>query len=283
MKAKLDTYGQLTLRNRGYIDEKLQVKISDTRILIAGCGVGSAVAEAALRIGFTKFTLCDADTVEAHNLNRQDYTSADLGKPKVEALARRLHAIYPEAQVNAVNSWMTPQNSEELIRSCDFVFDTIDLLSLEGILALHDTAAKLDKPLVSGFSAGFGAAALYFPPGGVCTMRSLLGYGPLESVSNDSYAARFEPFLETLATNLDPTVARNLARTFELMEDGKPCPAPHVSVGASALAGLMVNAAVRSIAGQPLRAAPELVYVNIAQAWATQGINLTVSKIKKSA
>ena len=58
--------------------------------MIAGCGIGSTIAEACVRLGFEHLTLIDKDRVEAHNLNRQDFAAADIGTPKVDALARRL-------------------------------------------------------------------------------------------------------------------------------------------------------------------------------------------------
>jgi len=63
-------YYKLVLRNQGYISKELQEKIQKTRLLIAGCGVGSTVAEAAARLGFCNFILTDGDTVE-DNVRKQ--------------------------------------------------------------------------------------------------------------------------------------------------------------------------------------------------------------------
>ncbi len=72
-------YKKFTNRNSGYVSPSLQERIRGSRLLIAGCGVGSAVAEAAVRIGFREILLVDADTIEEHNLNRQNFTFDDIG------------------------------------------------------------------------------------------------------------------------------------------------------------------------------------------------------------
>ena len=67
------------------------------RIHIIGCGaVGSLVGETLARMGLTKITLYDFDTVEAHNIANQIFTEADLGKEKTQALAERMLAINPD-------------------------------------------------------------------------------------------------------------------------------------------------------------------------------------------
>ena len=97
-------YKDFTKRNEGYIPPSVQNKIENTRLLIAGCGIGSTIAEAAIRLGFQKITLVDGDIIELHNLNRQDYSYSDVNKPKVIALQNRLLAINPEATIEIVSS-----------------------------------------------------------------------------------------------------------------------------------------------------------------------------------
>ena len=69
----------------------------DARVHIIGCGsVGSTVAENLARMGVTKMTLWDFDTVEAHNIVNQMFRQKDIGVPKVEALKGILEEINPE-------------------------------------------------------------------------------------------------------------------------------------------------------------------------------------------
>lgn len=69
------------------------------RIHIIGCGaIGSLVGDTLARMGLTKITLYDFDTVEAHNIANQIFTEHDIGKPKVVALRDRMLAINPDME-----------------------------------------------------------------------------------------------------------------------------------------------------------------------------------------
>lgn len=68
------------------------------RINIIGCGaVGSTVAENLARFGFTNISLFDFDVVEPKNVANQMFTSEDIGKAKVDAVANMIIKINPEA------------------------------------------------------------------------------------------------------------------------------------------------------------------------------------------
>lgn len=58
-------------------------------------GIGSPVALALTKMGCRRLTLYDPDVVELHNLPNQMYRSADVGRPKVEALADLLREFAP--------------------------------------------------------------------------------------------------------------------------------------------------------------------------------------------
>ena len=67
------------------------------RIHIIGCGaIGSLLGDTLARMGLTKITLYDFDTVESHNIANQVFTENDLNKPKVQALRERMLAINPD-------------------------------------------------------------------------------------------------------------------------------------------------------------------------------------------
>ena len=158
-----DTYSLLTLRNIDYISSEIQQKIRNTVLLIAGCGIGSSLAEVAVRLGFENFILADADEVSAHNLNRQCYVAADIGKPKVEGLANRLTAINPDVSIELFDQYLDANTVPDIVSKADIVFDTIDFLDLSGIVALHDECRKQSKPIVTALAIGWGAGCVYFP------------------------------------------------------------------------------------------------------------------------
>lgn len=113
-------------RNYIYLSDKEQEIISDFRIVIAGCGLGSVIAECAIRLGFMNIVLIDGDKVELSNLNRQQYTQADIGKFKAEALSQRLLSINPSARIRYYNEFLTSDNISKYVYGCDVVINTID-------------------------------------------------------------------------------------------------------------------------------------------------------------
>lgn len=71
------------------------------RCHIIGCGsVGSTVAELLARLGLTKISLYDFDTVSAHNLANQMFFNSDIKRDKVDAVKDLVVAINPDAEPN---------------------------------------------------------------------------------------------------------------------------------------------------------------------------------------
>lgn len=272
----MSNYDELTLRNAGYVSGPVQQAIRDCRVLIAGCGIGSTIAEAAVRIGFERFVLADADRVEPHNLNRQAYVAADVGVLKAQALGRRLLAINPEAQVEVVPEFIDAENAARIVTGCDLVFDTVDFLDLNGIASLHDQANVQGKPLISAVSAGWGAALMYFPadPAKPALFRRIFGLPETGPVVNASYVEHFSVLFQALAKRLSPEIVQAMARALTVMEDGTPCPAPHVSPGSYSVAALAVSCAVRVLAGESVTPAPDLILVDLLAELARPGVGV---------
>jgi NAD(P)-dependent dehydrogenase (short-subunit alcohol dehydrogenase family) len=262
------------LRNAGYVAPAVQQRLRTARILVAGCGIGSAIAESLVRLGCEQVTLIDGDEVSLHNLNRQDYVSSNVGRLKVEALAERLRAINPEARIDARAAMVSTENAMALVGEVDLVLDTIDFLDLEGIVALHDAARAQGKPMISALSVGYGAGAVFFPPGGRCDFRELFGLPASGPVGNYSYRERFALVVDHLRDQLDPDVVEAMASALTIMEDGRPCPAPHVAVGSAAVAALASTMVVRYLSGRRLTEAPRLVLLDVAGAAMGPGIDL---------
>lgn len=263
-----ENYSKLTLRNKGYIGTELQKDISQCRVLIAGCGVGSTIAELASRMGFQDFILVDGDSVETHNLNRQAFCMSDVGTPKVDALAKRILSINPEASIQKLNDWVTPQNVKSLVSQVDLIFDTIDFLDLEAITSLHDECQAQGKAILSAVSAGWGAALMHFPnnnPSSPYTFRRLFGLPGSGSVAQCSYIEHFASFFQSIAGHLDPQIVQAMSAALTVMEDGKPCPAPHVAPGSYSVATLALTAAARILNGDKVCEAPELMLVDLSK------------------
>lgn len=70
-------------------------KVAQAHITIVGAGaIGSHLAECLAKMGISKLSVYDYDTVEKHNLPNQGYQLGDLGELKVDALKKRLEEGY---------------------------------------------------------------------------------------------------------------------------------------------------------------------------------------------
>lgn len=91
-QLKHDVVEGIFSRTLGVLSKDILTK----RVLVVGVGsVGSYISEQLTRSGVGKLTVIDSDTVEYSNLSRTVYTIQDVGKPKVEGLARQLYQINP--------------------------------------------------------------------------------------------------------------------------------------------------------------------------------------------
>jgi molybdopterin-synthase adenylyltransferase len=241
-------------RNLGLLTEEEQQKISDTTLLIAGCGVGSQVALSATRIGFERFILVDGDTIEISNNNRQGYTWRDVGKFKVDALARKIRAINPHAKIKKFPIFVDAKNAERLVRKSDIVIDTIDPDAAIAVLAMHRAAQKYKKSVIQPTDVGWGAMIQVFTPDSI-SYEKMIGLDPKTPMDKVDNVVAFEKFIEFFVKIMPPYVQK-IAMEFT---EGK---LPHFPQPVSAsyiLSALTVIAAKRVALGLPVKVAPEYV------------------------
>jgi len=112
------------------------------RVALIGVGtIGSHLALTLARMQ-VPFTMYDPDTIEAHNIATQAYTRRDIGRYKVEAIARQCEDIGAEG-IEARNEAFTGDGTNyDLIISC---VDSIDARR-EIARALGDSAV----PVIDG-------------------------------------------------------------------------------------------------------------------------------------
>jgi molybdopterin/thiamine biosynthesis adenylyltransferase len=250
-------YALFTSRNIGFIPVELQERIRQTRVLVAGCGLGGVIAEVAIRTGFLNLGLIDGDWVEHHNLNRQNFVAQDVGKFKAESLAARLRDVNPEAVVRNFNVMLDSENVEELVSQYDIIIDTIDFRSPAAIRALHAEANKQGKTVIASLSVGWGGAALVFTPQGP-TLSDLLG---ASSFNNEpaAYVEAFARMMQSYSKVFPEYAFRVLSKVLNSKEI---CPFSQIGPGTFAAASLTVLLAVRLLAGDDVPQAPELILVD---------------------
>lgn len=129
-------------------------KLSEARVILFGVGgVGSWCAEALVRTGVRHLTIVDGDRVAVSNINRQLMATVDtIGEVKVDALKRQLLSVAPDAEIEAVESVFTEENSGSFhLDSYDYIVDAID--SLKDKVALIEAADRSRARLFSSMGA----------------------------------------------------------------------------------------------------------------------------------
>jgi len=132
-----------------------QDKLVNSHALIVGAGgLGSPVALYLAAGGVGTLTICDFDTVDLTNLQRQIvHTTQSVGINKAVSAQQTLHAINPEVVVNTVQEKSSEEVFEKLAQDADVVIDCSD--NFKTRYALNRVCVKLKKPLVSGAAIGF--------------------------------------------------------------------------------------------------------------------------------
>jgi tRNA threonylcarbamoyladenosine dehydratase len=130
-------------------------RLRNSHVCVVGLGgVGSWTVEALARSGVGELTLVDMDDVCISNVNRQLHAlNGELGKPKVEVLARRAQAINPECIVHPLHCFFLKSNAASILQTrFDAIVDAIDAPSLKCLLIAE--AHRLQTPIITAGGAG---------------------------------------------------------------------------------------------------------------------------------
>ncbi|MDR0872055.1 MAG: ThiF family adenylyltransferase [Prevotellaceae bacterium] len=241
-------------RNRLCITAKEQAQIRRFRIVLAGAGLGSVIAECALRLGFEDITIIDGDTVELSNLNRQNYTRADIGKPKAQALAQRLQSINPQARLTACCQYIDAGNMAQLIENADVVINAIDFTS-DAPFLLDRLCTELGITALHPYN--FGWAACVFAVGKWSKNLSHL---------SENYRGFELTFARFVAKELQKQ-NRPAEWINELIEQyaGEPeqLPPPQLPIASWQVAGVCTDILYRLATGKEIKMFPEFYFQTI--------------------
>src|SRR5262245_15304062 len=141
-----------------------QEKFAAAHALVIGVGgLGAPAAQFLAAAGVGTLTICDADTVDLTNLQRQIlYATADVGTRKVDAARARLTAINPEVRIVPVPTRVGPDELARLVADADVVLDCSDNFATRHAVNRACVAAR--KPLVSGAAIRFDGQISVFDP-----------------------------------------------------------------------------------------------------------------------
>jgi adenylyltransferase/sulfurtransferase len=132
-----------------------QERIRRTHALVVGVGgLGAPVSIYLASAGIGTITLCDGDTVDLTNLQRQViFRSVDVGRPKVEAARDAIAALNPEVCVEPIQARIAGDSLDRLVADADIIVDCSDNFPTRH--AINRACVKYRKPLVSGAAVRF--------------------------------------------------------------------------------------------------------------------------------
>ena len=129
--------------------------------MIGAGGLGSPVTLYLASAGVGRITLCDGDTVDLTNLQRQIvHRTESIGRMKVESARATLHAINPHAEVIAIGERVDADRIAELAARSDIVLDGSDNFATRH--AVNRACVRHRKPLVSGAAVRFDGQVAVF-------------------------------------------------------------------------------------------------------------------------
>ena len=134
-------------------------KLKKTRVCILGLGgLGSNVAVLLARSGIGFLKLVDFDTVEASNLNRQQYRISHIGLKKTEAMKSIIREINPFVETDILDIKVDRENIHSIVGDIEIVVEAFDRAETKAML-MEELLTNTNKIVVSASGmAGLGSA-----------------------------------------------------------------------------------------------------------------------------
>lgn len=241
-------YNELIRSNYGFISAEAQVNIKEKKILLAGCGLGSAIAILSARTGFTRFIAADGDKVETGNLNRQAFRSNHIGRNKAEVTAELIQEINSDADVKIFPEFISTQDKvEEMVSAADIIINMVD--PSPTLYQINQVARSQSKPVIFPMNIGFGAAVMIFTADSQSIEEMI---PPTESNMTNEFFLRL---VEKLQPQLPPYLM-NHAELLMQIRSGE-IKIPQLGIATNINAALINTAMIKLATGEALPVAPE--------------------------
>lgn len=209
-------------------EEKFQC-IQHAHIFLLGLGgVGGYTLEALVRSGVGFITICDFDTIEESNINRQILaTLKNIGNSKVEEAKQRMQSINPNCNISVISKrWNFEDCKAYDFSHYDFVIDACDDVLLKAELINQCNQRKI--PLITCMGTG----NRMHP--------EMLEISILKKTMNDPLAKRVRQELRKVNPDaLNVPVVWSKEKTISSLQIGTICPVPMVA--GSLLASYVLN------------------------------------------
>jgi adenylyltransferase/sulfurtransferase len=127
-----------------------QLRLKQSTVFVAGAGgLGSPVSIYLAVAGVGHIALCDDDTPELSNLNRQIlHDDSRVGVNKAVSGTSTLERLNPDIRVSAITTRIEPETVDELVGDADIIVDCMDNFPTRYVL--NECAIRKGIPLVHG-------------------------------------------------------------------------------------------------------------------------------------
>ncbi|MCW4012499.1 MAG: HesA/MoeB/ThiF family protein [Candidatus Bathyarchaeota archaeon] len=138
---------QITMKGFG---EESQTQLKNSKACITGLGgLGSPIATQLAAMGIGYLRIIDHDTVDITNLHRQHLYSIDsVGEPKTDAATERLRKLNPYIKIEPINTEITTENADKLVKDIDIVVDALDAMAPR--YAVNKACVDQNIPFIHG-------------------------------------------------------------------------------------------------------------------------------------
>lgn len=146
-----------------------QERLKRAKVLVAGAGgLGCPAALNLSTAGVGHIRICDFDTVEISNLNRQFlHTEQSIGTGKVHSARKTLSSINSEVTVEPIFQEVTEDNVDDIVGNSEIILDCLD--NFPARYTLNLCAIRKGIPMVHGVIWGMeGRVAFLHPPATPC-------------------------------------------------------------------------------------------------------------------
>jgi len=123
--------------------------LSNKTVGIAGVGgLGSNIATLLTRMNVGRLIIVDYDSVEAINLNRQNYFLEQVNQKKVKACKDVLSKINQRTQIDTYDLKLTPKNIKKIFDDVDIIIEAFDLPEEKAMLTEYVLKHMPEKVII---------------------------------------------------------------------------------------------------------------------------------------